>query len=192
MIAPRLAPALTTLVASLALAACGSDDGAGNPDSALSVEEATTALEGAPPALAAIRDQANEVLDEGSEGYEARIEVLKGHPIVVNKWASWCGPCRLEFPFFQAQAEELGGEIAFLGVAANDSRDALETFLTELPLPYPSYYDPDLKIANELGAPAQAFPATAFYDRSGELVHTNPGVYESEEELAADIERYAG
>ena len=163
----------------------------GNPDSELSLEQATAPLEGSPPPLAAIRDEANEVLDGGTDGYEARIDALRGHPVVVNKWASWCGPCRLEFPFFQSQASKRGAEVAFLGVLGNDSKDAARTFLEELPLPYPSYYDPDLKISAELGAPAQAFPATAFYDREGELVHTNPGVYDSESELAADIERYA-
>lgn len=187
----RVAAGITTLLAALVLAACGTDEEAGNPDSSLSVEEATAPLQGAPRPLAEIRAEANQVLDGGAAAYEERIAALEGHPIVVNKWASWCGPCRLEFPFFQSQAERRGGEIAFLGVAANDSRDALETFLAELPLPYPSYFDPDLKVSAGLGAPAQAFPTTAFYDRTGELVYTNPGVYDSESALAADIERHA-
>jgi thiol-disulfide isomerase/thioredoxin len=187
----RLTAVLAVFAAAAALAACGPGDDVGNPDSALTPEQATAPLEGAPPQLAAIRDQANEVLDEGADGYDARIDELKGTPIVVNKWASWCRPCRQEFPHFQSQAEKRGGEIAFLGVGANDSEDALETFLGQLPLPYPSYFDPDLEIARELGGPTQAFPATAFYDRSGELVFTHPGVYLDEQHLAADIDRYA-
>jgi len=182
---------LIVILGALALVACGTDDGAGNPESKLTPEQATTPLRGAPPQLAAIRRQANQILEEGVEGYETRIAQLEGTPVVVNKWASWCGPCRLEFPFFQSQAQKRGAEIAFLGVGANDSRDALETFLRELPLPYPSYFDPNLQIAQQLGGPAQAFPSTAFYDRGGELVFTQPGVYTSEEDLAADIERYA-
>jgi cytochrome c biogenesis protein CcmG/thiol:disulfide interchange protein DsbE len=182
------------LFAALSLAACGAgDDGAGNPDSKLSTAQATAPIEGAPPELASIRAQGNQVLDEGSDGYEQRLAELKaaGTPVVVNKWASWCGPCRLEFPHFQSQAKQRGGEIAFLGVAANDSIPALETFLEELPLPYPSYYDPDMDISKELGGPTQAFPSTAFYDSKGELVFTKPGVYSDEADLAADIERYA-
>jgi cytochrome c biogenesis protein CcmG, thiol:disulfide interchange protein DsbE len=182
------------LCAALGLVACGSGDpGAGNPDSKLSAAEATAPIEGAPAELASIRAQANQVLDEGNDGYEQRLAELKasGIPVVVNKWASWCGPCRLEFPHFQSQAQQRGGEIAFLGVAANDSVPALETFLSELPLPYPSYYDPDMEISKELGGPTQAFPSTAFYDSSGELVFTKPGVYSDEADLAADIERYA-
>ncbi|HET8593526.1 MAG TPA: TlpA disulfide reductase family protein [Solirubrobacterales bacterium] len=171
--------------------ACGGEDGAGNPNSRLSVEEATAPLEGAPAPLTAIRSEANELLDGGTDAFEQRIAELRGFPIVVNKWASWCGPCRYEFPWFQSAAERRGGEIAFLGVDSNDSEDAAGRFLGELPLPYPSFGDPDLEIAQELGGPPQAFPATAFYDRSGELVFTHPGVYGDEEDLIANIDRWA-
>lgn len=191
-IARRRTPvAFAVLLAAAALAACGSGEDAGNPGSELTPAEATAPLEGAPPQLAAIRDQANQVLDEGAEGFEARLAELEGTPVVVNKWASWCGPCRLEFPWFQRQAADRAREVAFLGVGANDSKDALTTFLEQLPLPYPTYYDPDLEIARELGGPRQVFPATAFFDRRGELAYTHAGVYEDEGALAADIERYA-
>jgi cytochrome c biogenesis protein CcmG, thiol:disulfide interchange protein DsbE len=180
---------IAVLLVTLALAACGDDD-AGNPDSSLTPDEAQAPLEGAPPQLAAIRDQANELLDGGNDAFGQRLTELKGTPVVVNKWASWCGPCRLEFPFFQSQAQERGVEIAFLGVLSNDSEAAGATFLEELPLPYPSYLDPDQEIAREIKS--IAFPATAFYDRSGELVYTKQGQYEDEAALAADIDRYAG
>jgi len=176
------------LLAALALAGCGGDD-AGNPDSSLTPEEAQAPLEDAPPQLVAIRDEANELLDGGTDAFNERLAELEGTPVVVNKWASWCGPCRLEFPYFQAQAEERASEIAFLGVVSNDSEDAASTFLEELPLPYPSYLDPDQDIGREIDS--IAFPATAFYDRSGELVYTQQGQYEDEAELAADIDRYA-
>ena len=66
-----------------------------------------------------------------------------------------------------------------------------ETFLSELPLPYPSYSDPDLNIAQDLGGPPQAFPTTTYYDRSGKQVFTHPGVYGSEADLVADVNKYA-
>lgn len=194
----RLASATATLAAALtlalalALAACGAGgNGAGNPDSELSKSEATEPLAGAPPQLAAIRDQANQLLVGGTEAFEARLTALRGTPVVVNKWASWCGPCRLEFPFFQSLASKRGTKIAFLGVDANDSEDAAATFLEQLPLPYPSYLDPDQEISALIEAPAN-FPATAFYDTSGELVHTRQGGYATEADLAGDIDRYLG
>jgi cytochrome c biogenesis protein CcmG, thiol:disulfide interchange protein DsbE len=184
---PVIAAAL--VAAAITPGACGSDD-AGNPDSRLSEEEARAPLRGAPPPLAALRDESNEILDGGTEAFEQQLAELRGFPVVVNKWASWCGPCRFEFPFFQAQAEARGVEVGFLGILSDDSRDAGETFLQELPLPYPSYLDQDEDIAAEIGAPRN-FPATAFYDSSGKLVYTHQGQYRDEADLAADIERYA-
>jgi cytochrome c biogenesis protein CcmG, thiol:disulfide interchange protein DsbE len=185
----RLAPIVLFLT--LALAACGSGEDAGNPDSRLTPEQAAEPLDDAPPQLAAIRDQASQLLDGGSEAFDQRLEELRGFPVVVNKWASWCGPCRFEFPVFQELADQRGGEVAFLGVDSNDSEDAAATFLEELPLPYPSYSDPGLEIAQDLGGPPQAFPTTSFYDRSGELVFTHPGPYRDNGDLVADLNRYA-
>lgn len=186
----RLTATPAVLLAALALAACGSDEDAGNPDSELSAEEATAPIEGAPAPLAAIRADANQLLEGGVGALQERVRELRGTPLVVNKWASWCGPCRLEFPFFQAQASERGDEIAFLGVNSNDSEGAARSFLEQLPLPYPSYLDPDSKLAAEIGAPAN-FPATAYYDSAGELAFTHQGGYDSEAALVADLDRYA-
>lgn len=179
------------LAAALVLTACGGS-GAGNPDSKLTAEAAKQKLPaGSPPQLVAIRDQANTILDGGTDAFKARLAELKGTPIVVNKWASWCGPCRLEFPEFQAEASKRGGAVAFLGVLSNDAKDTGQTFLEQLPVPYPSYHDPDQEIGRLIKGQA-GFPATAFYDRSGELVHTRLGPYTDEAQLAADIHRYAG
>lgn len=185
----RRAFALACL-AVIGLVACGTDDGAGNPRSRLSVEEATRPLEGAPAPLAEIRGQANQLLGGGQKAFAERLRELRGIPVVVNKWASWCGPCRLEFPFFQSQAAERGDEIAFLGVDSDDSEGAARTFLDQLPLPYPSYSDPDTEIAKLIEA-RLGFPSTVIYDSGGEIAYTRPGGYADEGELAADIDRFA-
>jgi thiol-disulfide isomerase/thioredoxin len=184
------------LAPALGVGGCGAggdegDPGSGNPESEVSVDEATAPLETGPPELRALRDEANELLGGGVEAFEERLASLEGHPVVVNKWASWCGPCRFEFPFFQAQAEERGGEVAFLGIDSNDSEEAAATFLEELPLPYPSYLDPGQDLADEFLDNAREFPATAFYDSSGELAYVHLGGYPDEKTLAADIDRYA-
>jgi len=183
--------AACALVATVIAAGCGGSN-AGNPDSRISAEQATAPLPDAQPQLAELRTQGNQLIDDGSDAFDARLEQLRGIPVVVNKWASWCGPCRFEFPWFQSLAEKRGGQIAFIGVNSNDSDSAAEQFLSELPLPYPSYSDPDLKIAQDLGGPPQAFPTTTFYDRSGEQVYSHPGVYADEQDLIADVNRYAG
>lgn len=147
------------------------------------------ALAGAPAPLAALYKQGNELLPGGLDAYERRIEGLRGYPVVVNAWASWCGPCRFEFPTMQRMSAAYGKRVAFLGVDSQDSSDAAETFLRDEPVPYPSYSDPDEEIKNEIGG--RGIPVTAFYDRDGELVFLQQIPYTDHAQLRADIERYA-
>ncbi len=178
---------LPTLAAlALALAGCGSDSG-GGADAAPDYE---SALAGAPRPLAELYEQADQLLPGGPDAFERQLAELRGYPVVVNKWASWCGPCHVETPWFQRLSARLGKRIAFLGVDTNDSNAAAEDFLREYPLPYPSFSDPDEEIAEAMEATI-GFPATAFYDSSGELSHVQQGQYASIDALADDIERYA-
>lgn len=185
----RFLHVLACLSALAALAiGCGSSD----PESAAPSEAATReALAGAPPPLAALHEQANQLLDGGPDAFEARLRELRGYPVVVNKWGSWCDPCRREFPYFQSQAIEHGKEIAFLGVdAAYDPEPEARKLLAALPLSYPSYKDPDLKVSAVFSGQAVT-PVTAFYDSKGKLAYMKQGEYPSERALAEDIERYA-
>lgn len=182
----RLAPALAA-IAALAIAGCGSssggDYGGKHPDYA-------QALAGSPAPLAALHRQGDRLLPGGQEAYEARLAKLRGYPAVVNVWASWCGPCRFEFPLFQRVAAGYGKRVAFLGIDSEDSDDAARTFLGEAPVPYPSYTDPGKGIAESVGADL-GFPDTAFYNRGGELVYLKQGPFHDRAELRADVERYA-
>jgi len=168
----------------LAIEGCGSSQSSeGHPDYG-------KALAGAPAPLAQLYAQGNRLLPGGMEAYEERIAGLSGYPVVVNVWASWCGPCRFEFPDFQQVAAEYGKRVAFLGIDSQDSDDAARTFLSEEPVPYPSYTDPDQEVAESIGA-GRGLPDTAFYDRRGRLVHLKQGPYTSRSELRADVETYA-
>lgn len=180
---PLLALALIALLA----AGCGaSGDGAGGgkpPDY-------ERALAGAPPPLAALYAQANQLLPGGSGAYEKRIASLAGYPVVANVWASWCGPCRFEFPVLQKLSARYGKRVAFIGVDSEDDADAARAFLEEEPVPYPSYSDPDKEILDSLGA-FGGLPDTAFYDRRGELVYLKQGPYTEDSELEEDVRHYA-
>ena len=149
----------------LGAAGCGSSGGG---ETAASRPTTSSALAGSPPPLAALHEQANELLRGGTDAYEKRIAALHGYPVVVNVWASWCGPCRFEFPTLQKLSARYGKRVAFLGVNSEDSDDAAETFLEETPVPYPSYTDPDQEIA-DAHRRQRGLPDTAFYDRDGEL-----------------------
>lgn len=175
--------ALPLIATALAIASCGSHQSSAHPDYA-------KALAGAPAPLARLYAQGNRLLPGGLPAYEKRIAALGGHPTVVNVWASWCGPCRFEFPYLQQAAAAYGTRVAFLGVDSQDSNDAARTFLSESPVPYPSYTDPNQKIAESIGA-GLGLPDTAFYDRSGRLVHLKQGPYSNRAELQADVQSYA-
>jgi thiol-disulfide isomerase/thioredoxin len=174
---------LAVLTSAVALGACGADDPPSQPVD-------TRLLEGAPAPLAALHEQGNELIGGGPEAFKAQLRKLEGYPVVVNKWASWCPPCRAEFPFFQKHSGRLAKKVAFIGVDSNDNDEDARRFLEEYPVPYPSYKDPTLKIAEVFNG-GLAFPTTAFYDSKGELAYVKQGGYQEEEDFVADLERYA-
>lgn len=126
----------------------------------------------------------------GERAFKARLAALKGTPVVVNQWASWCGPCRSEFAFLATAAKRYSGRVAFLGVDAKDSRSDAEAFLSERPLPYPNFFDPDLDISRTFDG-GRAWPTTAFYGKDGRVVHTRFGAYKDVAQLDAEIRKYA-
>jgi cytochrome c biogenesis protein CcmG/thiol:disulfide interchange protein DsbE len=164
--------------------------GGGEPEGAVPAQsEVDRRLAGAPEPLARVHRQGSEILPGGPQAFRDRLAALDGYPVVVNKWAAWCAPCKAEFPEFQNAALRYGKRVAFLGVNSMDNRGEAKSFLEDYPVPYPSYEDRNGTIAQLFqGA---AFPSTAFYDRSGKLAFLHQGQYLTGEQLEEDIERYA-
>jgi cytochrome c biogenesis protein CcmG/thiol:disulfide interchange protein DsbE len=189
LIAVLAALALVAVVV-IGLAQAGEEE-TGSPARApaFDLAQAKRDLAGAPPALAALHQQSAAILTGGTRAFEKRLDALRGTPVVINKWASWCGPCRAEFPVFQQVAADRGKTIAFLGVNGTDKRPAAERFLAERPLPYPSYEDPDEEIARSLKA-AKFYPMTIFVDARGRTAFIKAGEYTTRAELEADIDKY--
>ncbi|HKJ35300.1 MAG TPA: TlpA disulfide reductase family protein, partial [Solirubrobacterales bacterium] len=170
----RLLP-ISLAAAGLLAIGCGSDGGAdsGAADAGTATtqsaedanrskdagEQAAGKSDEVPAELAANRAQANEILAEGS--LDEKLSELKGHPVVVNQWASWCPPCRAEFPYFQQAAEDNAADVAFLGIDMQDDRSAAEEFLAEYPVPYPSIDDPTAAAIGSLGGGVVS-PTTVF------------------------------
>src|SRR3954447_461763 len=150
-----------------------------------------TRLEGAPQPLADLHEQGCDLLAGGPKAFKERLAALKGHPVVVNKWASWCGPCRAEFPHFQKASVALGKRVAFLGVDSMDNDGDAAAFLKRYPIPYPSYKDGDGKVAQVFNG-VGPLPKTVFYSPSGKLRYVHVGQYRDEAALRRDISRYAG
>jgi cytochrome c biogenesis protein CcmG/thiol:disulfide interchange protein DsbE len=141
---------------------------------------------GSPPRLAALHRQGARLVG-GDLG--DRLRRLRGYPVVLNAWASWCAPCRDELPLMARAAARFGRRVAFVGADVDDSASAARALLDGDPLSYPSYRT----TADELRSltPIIGFPTTIFLDRRGRLIRSHQGEYASEALLAADVRRYA-
>lgn len=152
--------------------------------------EIRAALAGSPAPLAGLHSQANRLLGGGSATVNARLATLRGNPVVVNKWASWCGPCRGEFPYLQHASVSFGRRVAFLGLDSGDQQGSAARFLREFPVSYPSYVDPSGRIGTSL-TKSTFYPVTVFYDAGGRQAYIHQGGYPSQAKLDQDIQRYA-
>jgi thiol-disulfide isomerase/thioredoxin len=169
------------------LAACGDakPHNAAPPQSAV-----TAAFKDSPPQLASLHGQASKLLSGGSSAFRARLKELRGHPVVINEWASWCDPCQSEFPVFQQAAVKFGSRVAFIGVDSRDQRPAARSFLRRFPVTYPSYVDPHQSIGATLQA-VGPIPQTVYLNARGTQQYDHAGPYESVSALERDIRQYA-
>ena len=113
----------------------------------------------------------------------------KGHPVMVNIWASWCDPCIAEAPDLVQAHQRYGNKVRFIGVDIQDDRSGATDFIAQHQIPYPSVFDPSNQIAVSYGLFSP--PATMFFDADGNLVKTFPGLI-SKDELDANLQAIAG
>jgi thiol-disulfide isomerase/thioredoxin len=110
-------------------------------------------------------------------GVPQSLEQWRGKVLVVNFWATWCGPCREEMPDFVRAQRELGPKgLQFVGIAV-DQPDKVAQFAKELDLNYPALiggYEA-MDIAKPLGNRLAALPFTVIVDREGRIAHTQLG-----------------
>jgi thiol-disulfide isomerase/thioredoxin len=155
---PRLAAA-AALIASCSLVACAGPDPEPAPTSSPALL-AVEGVEGLPVTVAALPNA-------GAEEFHTVLDDLRGTPVVVNLWASWCEPCEREMPMLSVAARD-HADVQFLGVDTLDSRAGAEAFIAEYSVPFPSLFDPDGAIRTDLGS--LGLPVTVFFDADGNQV----------------------
>lgn len=158
-IAPTLVVALTVMVA---LTACGRTPAATGPT-------ATSDPLGLTVIPEAEREQAPAVAGKTLDDGELDLADMRGTPIVVNSWASWCDPCELETPLLVDLASRFP-DISFVGVNVQDREPAAREFDERFAVPYPSIVDPQSRLLASLpGVPPRAVPSTIVIDAQGRV-----------------------
>lgn len=123
------------------------------------------------------------------DAFVAKMKRLRGYPVLINKWASWCSPCRREFTLLRRAASRHGTRMAFLGLNAGDRPADARRFLEGHPTIYPHVRDPDEQIAGAFRA-GGVFPQTWIVDRDGDVQRLKAGEFTSERELERFLEPY--
>jgi cytochrome c biogenesis protein CcmG, thiol:disulfide interchange protein DsbE len=121
----------------------------------------------------------------GSPG-ELQLSSLRGKPVVLNFWASWCLPCKQEAPALQALSKRWGKQLVVLGVDVNDFQGDARGFMRKYGLTYPVVHDNKNKTTPTYGL--IALPETFFIDRRGRIVGHVPGEVR-EQDLRDGVEK---
>ncbi len=158
------------------------------PVAPLSAAAARRALAGSPAPLRALHEQAGTLIGPPST-LTSRLRALRGYPVVLNVWASWCGPCREEFPLLASASARYGRRVAFLGADAEDQAGDARSFLAAHRVSYPSY--PASTAALNSLATIPGLPTTIYIGATGKVVHVHIGQYGAQTTLDEDIAAYA-
>jgi cytochrome c biogenesis protein CcmG/thiol:disulfide interchange protein DsbE len=157
------------------------------PGGRLNANEVKAQLAGSPPPLGAIHAQANQLLGNES-ALAARVRALRGYPIVINFWGSWCAPCRAEFGLLATAAAEYGRRVAFLGADVDDDSTDARNFLAQHAVSYPSYQFAANRATRILPQGLLGTPTTIFINRSGRIAAVHTGQYDAQGVLDAEIQ----
>lgn len=121
-------------------------------------------------------------------GPDIDLSALRGRPVLVNLWATWCDPCREEMPLLQANYERYRTQVQFLGVDTQDATEPAAEFLADVGVTYPQVVDLDGDLLNHLRIPG--LPVTVVLDADGRIAGKHIGELDqaSLDDLLAKVE----
>lgn len=114
------------------------------------------------------------------------LDELRGQPLVLNFWATWCSPCRVEMPYIEAAFNQKGEEVRFIAINLGDKEGKAKQFVQYMGMSFTVALDSDLAVGNAYNV--RYIPTTFFIDREGVIRHIKVGPFSSEDELMALLE----
>lgn len=121
----------------------------------------------------------------GFDGKTKTFSDYRGKPLIINVWASWCGPCRAEMASLERLADRYNGkQFNVIGVSTDDDRHAAAAFIKQSRLTFDNFLDRKLLLENMLGA--NTIPLTVLIDTDGRILTKVRGAYEWDSPKAID------
>jgi thiol-disulfide isomerase/thioredoxin len=114
-----------------------------------------------------IDQQAPDFILNSLDGEAIRLSELIGKPVLINFWASWCGPCIAEMPLIQERSEQYSDDLIVLGINAGENKRVIEQFVEEQKISFPILPDPGDNVQRQYQI--NAIPTSYFIDRDGKI-----------------------
>jgi thiol-disulfide isomerase/thioredoxin len=122
----------------------------------------------------------------GFAGDYRKLSELRGKPLIINVWASWCGPCRAEMGSLDRLSRRFGGkQFNIIGISTDDHADAAAAFLRQANVTFDNYHDKNLLLESMLGA--DSIPLTVLVDAQGRVVKKVRGSRDWDSPEAVDL-----
>ena len=117
-------------------------------------------------------------------GVDVKLAAFKGKPILINFWATWCGPCRAEIPSLvelQRRYADEGQDVVILGISVDDPIEKLKPYASEMKINYPLLVGNGREDVQEAFGPLWGIPVTVFVDRDGRIAKRHSGIASKEQ-----------
>ena len=119
-------------------------------------------------------------------GIDVKLASFKGKVIVINFWATWCGPCRVEIPYLIELQRQYGEDLVVLGVSVDDPAEKLKPYAVEMKINYPLLVGNGRQDFQDAYGPFWGIPVTVFVSRDG-LIHRKHSGIASKEQFEHEI-----
>ena len=147
-------------------------------EAAADAGEGDSGIEPQPGAALKSGNKAPDFTAELIDGSTITLSDLKGKPVIINFWATWCGPCVREMPAFERLKEDFGDEIGIIAVNCGDDADTVKDFASENSYTFPIALDESYEVT--MLYPTNSIPYTVVVDANGKITHISAGAADAD------------